>query len=53
MNTFLNGIDMIEEMSNNEFLEYHLKDVIRRTTSTSEKMEAIKLLLSLREDHIC
>ena len=51
--TFLNGIDLIEEMNDKEFLEYHLRDVISKTANTSEKMEAIKLFLSLREEHIC
>ena len=51
--TFLNNLPILDEMSNKEFLEYHLKDVIERTTNTSEKMEAIKLFLSLREEHIC
>lgn len=36
-----------------EALIEELLDVIERTGSTSEKLEAIKMIETLRDDHIC
>lgn len=36
-----------------EVIIEELLDVVERTRNPSEKMEAIKILISLRDEHVC
>ena len=36
-----------------EVIIEELLDVVERTRSTTEKMEAIKMIVELKDDHVC